>query len=167
MIPATEAKLEVRTPKPGDRDVILALGDRLVAFGPTTRSAADVAARERRALAEALDAHDSLAELLVADVPDRGVVGVILVETRQDYFTGEGHGHVAILAVAADVEGRGIGRRLLGAAEQWARKRGYRRLTLSVFTENLRAKAFYAHEQWRPELETYYKLLEPPTDRSA
>lgn len=164
MIPVTGAKIEIRKPRPSDRDAVLALADRLVAFGPTTRSAADVAARERRALAETLDPVASSAELLVADVADRGVVGVILMETRQDYFTGERHGHVAILAVAAHVEGRGIGRRLLGAAEQWAQKRGYRRLTLSVFTENMRAKQFYAHEQWRPELETYYKVIDPTTN---
>jgi len=28
------------------------------------------------------------------------VVGVVLLESRRDYFTDEAHGHVAILAVA-------------------------------------------------------------------
>lgn len=156
--------MEIRRATPGDRDAVLALADRLVAFGPTTRSVAEIVERERCALADAFDEHDPSAALMVADVPERGVVGIMLVETRQDYFSLERHGHVAILAVAADAEGRGIGGRLLAAAEQWARERGYRRLTLSVFAENRRAKAFYAREQWQPELETYYKILEPNTD---
>lgn len=166
-IRTTRSDVEIRKATHRDRDAVLVLADRLAAFGPTTRSADTIVERERRALAEALEPQHSSAELLVAEVPGRGVAGVIMVEIRQDYFTAERHGHVAILAVAGDVEGRGIGRRLLAAAERWARDRGYRRLTLSVFTENRRAKQFYEREQWMPELETYYKIIEPTTDHSA
>lgn len=155
----TFADVQIRKATARDRDAVLALADRLAAFGPTTRSATEIANRERRALDEALDAADASTALLVAVSPEGTVAGVVLVETRQDYFTAERHGHVGILAVAADAEGRGIGARLLAAAEEWSRQHGYRRLTLSVFTENRRAKAFYARQEWQPELEVYYKII--------
>jgi len=149
----------IRTAVPADRAAILSLADRLAAFGPTTRSPAEVAERERRALADALARPPAGAALLVAEHEGLGLVGVLLLESRHDYFTGEAHGHVAILAVSREAEGRGVGRALLAAAEEWGRAEGFRRLTLSVFTENRRPRELYARQGWRPELETWYKTL--------
>jgi GNAT superfamily N-acetyltransferase len=95
----------------------------------------------------------------VADHVELGLVGILLLESRRDYFTDERHGHLAILAVAREAEGRGLGKALLKAAEDWAVTQGFRRLTLSVFAENQRAKLFYVRHGWRPELETFYKDL--------
>ncbi len=142
-----------------DAPAILALSARLPAFGPTTRPAAEIAAREREALAGALHHPAGDSAVLVAEQARAGVVGVILLETRRDYFTNAAHGHVAILAVAKEVEGQGIGRGLLEVAEHWARERGFAKLTLAVFTDNARAKAVYERQGWRPELETWYKPL--------
>ena len=55
--------------------------------------------------------------------------------------------------------GAGVGRALLDAAEEWGRSNGFRRLTLAVFTDNRRAKEFYARGGWQPELETYFRNL--------
>lgn len=66
---------------------------------------------------------------------------------------------VAILAVAREAEGQGLGKLLLGAAEDWGQAQKFRRLTLSVFADNRRAREFYSRQGWRPELETYYKNL--------
>lgn len=147
-----------------DRAEILALADRLAAFGPTTRSAEEVAARERRALADTLDAPAAGSELYVADDEELGMVSVLLLETRADYFTAESHGHVSILSVAQRAEGRGVGSALLREAELWARERGFRRLTLAVFDDNRRAKDLYSRHGWRPELNTYFKLLSAERD---
>jgi ribosomal protein S18 acetylase RimI-like enzyme len=151
--------IPVRPAVLADKPAILALADRLAAFGLTSRSASEVTTREREALAEALERAPSSSDVLVAGDGQRGVVGVLLMETRTDYFTREAHGHVSILAVAREAEGRGIGGALLDEAERWAARKGFRRLTLSVFTENLRAKALYARHGWEPELETYSKTL--------
>ncbi len=153
------ANLSIRPARADDHAAILALAERLAAFGPTTRPAHEIATRERRALSEALAHPSPGSALLVATAQDLGVVGVLLLDARRDYFTDELHGHVAILAVAREAEGQGVGRALLTAAEEWGRGEGFRRLTLTVFTANQRAKEFYAHQGWQVELETHYKRL--------
>jgi GNAT superfamily N-acetyltransferase len=147
-----------------DRGAVLRLAERLASFGPTTRSAAEIGDRERRALADAMENLAPDSALLVAHHPALGLVGVLLLESRRDYFTDAVHGHVSILAVAREAEGQGVGRALLGAAETWGRQRGYPRLTLAVFTENRRARELYTRQGWRSELETYYKPLEESGD---
>ena len=153
------AELSIRVATMADAPAILALADRLAAFGPTTRKPAEIADRERAALANALSRSAPGARLLVAEQPPHGVIGVVFLETRQDYFTERPHGYVAILAVAGEAEGRGVGRALLKAAEDWGRANGLTKLTLAVFSDNRRAKDFYERQGWRPELETWFKKL--------
>lgn len=152
--------VSIRRAEPGDREAALGLADRLAAFGPATRTPQEIATRERRALADAFDNRTAESSLLVADHPTRGVVGVLLLERRRDYFTDQPHGYVAILAVAREAEGQGVGRALLTAAEEWGRQQGFRRLTLAVFADNVRAKEFYLRQGWRVELETHFKTLD-------
>jgi GNAT superfamily N-acetyltransferase len=153
------AELSIRVATMAHAPAILALADRLAAFGPTTRAPAEIADRERAALGDALARPSPGSCLLVAEQPPHGVVGVVFLETRQDYFTDRRHGYVAILAVAGEAEGRGVGRALLKAAEDWGRANGLTKLTLAVFTDNRRAKDFYERQGWRPELETWYQEL--------
>lgn len=152
-------QLTIRVATMPDEPAVLALADRLPAFGPTTRTAAEIADRERTALADALSRPAAGSRLLVAEQPPHGVIGVVLLETRLDYFTNLAHGYVSILAVASEVEGRGVGRALLMAAEDWGRANGFTTLTLAVFADNRRAKGFYERQGWSPELETWYKKL--------
>jgi GNAT superfamily N-acetyltransferase len=129
------------------------------AFGPTTRPAAEIAERERVALSDALHHPGDGTAVLVAEHQPHGVVGVLLLESRRDYFTNAPHGYVSILAVASEMEGQGVGRALLKAAEDWARDNRFSKLSLIVFSDNRRAKAVYERLGWRPELETWYKPL--------
>jgi GNAT superfamily N-acetyltransferase len=153
------SQVSIRPAVASDRPAVLALADRLPAFGPTTRPASQIADRERVALTTALAQPDSGSALLVAEQPARGVIGVILLETRRDYFTNEAHGYVAILAVAREAEGQGVGGALLQAGEDWARANRYSKLTLAVFKDNERAKQVYERQGWRCELETWYKPI--------
>ena len=150
----------IRPGQPADQARILAIADRLAAFNPTTRTAVEIVGRERRALAEAMARPAPGSAVLVAEEVELGLVGILLLESRRDYFTDELHGHVAILAVAPEAEGQGLGKELLKAAEDWGRAQHFRRLTLSVFVDNRRATGFYARQGWRPELATYYKNLD-------
>jgi ribosomal-protein-alanine N-acetyltransferase len=76
-----------------------------------------------------------------------------------DYFSGEKHGYIADLAVSRSSEGRGVGRILLEAAEDWACANGYRLLTLYVFSVNARAQRVYERHGFQPELVKYVKVI--------
>src|SRR2546426_8193636 len=115
------SQVSIRPAIAPDHAAVLALADRLPAFGSTTRPASEIADRERAVLATALSQPVGGSAILVADQPSRGVVGVSLLESRRDYFTNEAHGHVAILAVAREAEGQGIGGGLLPAGGGWGR----------------------------------------------
>ena len=86
-------------------------------------------------------------------------MGVVYLERLQDYFTLEQHGHVGMLVVAEEAEGKGVGGALMASAEAWAREHGYRKLTLNVFEGNQAARAVYEHLGYAPETLRYVKIL--------
>lgn len=74
--------------------------------------------------------------LLATDGPD--IVGSVMVGF-------DGHrGWVYYLASAPDRRGQGIGRALMGAAEQWLKARQAPKIQLMVRADNMVAKGFYA-----------------------
>src|SRR5262249_12120451 len=138
-----------------------ATAERLTAFGPPPwRTSREIVEGEARVLAAFFVTPPAGTSLLVAEETDGSPLGFAYLEVLRDYFLGEEHGHIGILAVAEKAEGRGAGRALLDAAERWAEERGYRRLTLNVFEGNARARAVYAHRGYRPESLRYVKFLE-------
>ena len=57
----------------------------------------------------------------------------------------DGHrGWLYYLAVASALQGRGLGRATVGAAEDWLKKRGVWAVNLNIRTENAKVRAFYA-----------------------
>jgi len=55
----------------------------------------------------------------------------------------EDEAYIEYIAVAAGHRGRGLGHTLLAKAEEWARRRGKRRLSLHVSAANTRARSLY------------------------
>jgi GNAT superfamily N-acetyltransferase len=157
--------LTVRAATVADREFILRLVPRLRAFGePPLRPAAALDEAERRALERALAALPPDATLLVAEL-GAAPAGVAYAESATDYFTGERHGHLAILIVAAGGAGHGVGRALLAAVEAWAAARGYRYVTLNVFAANARARGVYERAGYAPDTVRYAKELPGPDAR--
>lgn len=161
--------VHVRAARADDRDALIALIPRLRAFGPVPLRPLDALDRaERDTLTLALDTlvgpSGLLPEvaLLVAETPAVAVAGTALVQTKTDYFTGEAHGHLAILVVAEAAEGQGAGRALLAAAEEWSAARGHRFLTLNVFAANERARTVYERAGYALDTLKYFKELPPP-----
>jgi GNAT superfamily N-acetyltransferase len=150
----------VRAATAADREFIVGLVPRLSSFGESPlRSADAIASAERQALEQALAAPRPGAVLLVAELAGTGLAGVAYAETLTDYFTGERHGHLAILVVDAAGEGRGVGRALLAATEAWAAGQGHRFITLNVFAANARARRVYERAGYAPDTVRYAKEL--------
>jgi GNAT superfamily N-acetyltransferase len=148
--PATEA----------DRAFALGLVPRLRAFGPSAlRSNEDLDGGERRTLEGAFDHLSEDAFLIVAEHPADGPLGVAYAVTQTDYFTQEKHGHLAIIAVAEAGEGRGVGKALVAAVEEWAAGLGYRLLSLNVFDGNVHARAFYERNGFEVDMLRLVKEL--------
>ncbi|WP_308121175.1 GNAT family N-acetyltransferase [Paractinoplanes bogorensis] len=78
------------------------------------------------------------------------VVGLVTVTERR-HFAGEIDAYVGELVVRADHEHRGVGTLLMAEAEEWARQRGLRHLTLDTGAANHGARAFYARRGYQEE----------------
>ncbi|HSB54337.1 MAG TPA: GNAT family N-acetyltransferase [Gemmatimonadales bacterium] len=153
--------VRLRTAGTADLPFVLSLAPRLAEFGlPPWRAPGDVVEAERRALSRALEAGSPDAPVLLAEDADGSALGFAYLETQTDYFTGRPHAHIAVLAVAERAQGRGVGRALLRAAEEWARRRGDPFISLNVFAQNTRARTVYEHLGYGPETLRYVKALE-------
>jgi GNAT superfamily N-acetyltransferase len=157
---ANASTVQVRTATEADRDFIVGVVPRLRAFGPPPLrpdEALDRAERETLERALANPADDEI--VLMAELEGIGPAGVAYANTGTDYFTGEAHGHLSIIAVAEAGEGRGAGRALMSAVEAWSAARGHRFITLNVFAGNERARAVYERAGYGQDVIRYVKTL--------
>jgi ribosomal protein S18 acetylase RimI-like enzyme len=150
----------VRPATPADEPFLIAISARLADFPvPHWRTAKQIAEADFAILREALAQPNPETLLLIAELPDFGAAATVFATTRTDYFTGERHAHVEILAVDAKADGRGLARRLMEEAEKWSRARGYKRITLNVFDTNTRAAGLYEKLGYERETVKLHKRL--------
>ncbi len=151
----------IRPAAPADREPILRLSERLADFPvPPWRTAAEIAGADLPILLAALRQPAAESLRLVVVERDR-LLGFLFAAERADYFTGERLVHVEDLALDSGAEGKGLARGLMEAAEDWARGRGCRRVTLNVWAQNERAVGLYRRLGYQPETVHYIKELEP------
>ena len=154
--------VQVRKAVQSDHDFIVGVVPRLRAFGPAPLRPPDALDRaEREALERALASPADDAIMLVAEL-DGAPAGVAYANTATDYFTGELHGHLDVIAVAEAGEGRGVGRALLAAVEEWSAARGHRFINLNVFAGNHRARGVYERAGYWQDTIRYVKELRGP-----
>jgi ribosomal protein S18 acetylase RimI-like enzyme len=154
------AAVKVRDGTAADRDFVIATARRLAAFGPPPwRTAAEIVGGEVRFLDEFFDGHLKGPLLLVATTEHEEPLGFALVEPAVDYFSGEPHAHLGIIAVAEEAEGTGASTALMLAAERRARAQGFTKITLNVFEGNARARRFYERLGFTVEIVRYVKPL--------
>jgi GNAT superfamily N-acetyltransferase len=152
--------VRIRPAEVGDIDFIFSLLPRLVEFEiPTCRTPERMTATDRRVLELVLSTNPSGTAVFIAEDEDGKSLGFIHLTTAVDYYTEEKHGHVSDVVVAADGEGRGVGRVLMAVGEEWAREQGYRLLTLNVFMQNMRARKFYEKLGFGEDMIRYVKEL--------
>ncbi len=95
--------------------------------------------------------------VFVAEV-DGDVVGVVTAHAGR-HFSGQEQCTIGELAVAAGLERRGIGARLVAEAERWAVDAGLSVLTLETGAANDGARRFYAALGFAEEQVQLTKLL--------
>ena len=78
-------------------------------------------------------------------------LGFVHVRTHKDDISGETCGTIPLLAVSPKSQGLGVGKILMGYAENWAKNSGCRLLHLEVFANNQNAKGFYKNLGFKPE----------------
>ena len=152
--------IRVREATPDDHEFILSMVPRLAAFGPPPwRDADDMTAVDLRVVNEKFATAPEGTTMYIAEDEHGTRLGYIHLEADTDYYEPTEHGHVADLVVATEGEGRGVARALLAEAEAWAKRRGYSRITLSVFESNARARALYERVGYGPDTMKYVKEL--------
>jgi GNAT superfamily N-acetyltransferase len=89
------------------------------------------------------------AALLVAEEEDGRVVGFANAGGSRDEDAGTGTGELRAIYVIGEVQGTGVGRRLLDASLDYLRSVGFDRVTLWVLAENGLGRRFYEKAGWR------------------
>lgn len=79
-------------------------------------------------------------------------IGFIEMKEKQDFFSDKIHAYVATLVVDERAEGKGVAKRLMKHAEDWAVQRDISVLTLDVFASNNRARQFYQHMEFEEDV---------------
>ncbi|MQA79224.1 MAG: GNAT family N-acetyltransferase [Streptosporangiales bacterium] len=137
------ADMEIRRYRPTDLTAVLGIAPRLtegVAAWHEPQRVLDAVTGWVGAYPETA-ARDSVAVFLPEDAG--AVIGLIGVSERR-HFTGETEGYVGELVVSSTSARQGVGRALMGAAEDSARQRGHGRVTLDTGWDNATAREFYA-----------------------
>ena len=137
-----QAAVEIRRYRTGDLDGAMALAPRLTEWVPAWRDTGAVLAAVQgwvSGSARAAGDADRACYVAVADGQVVGLVGVC----EQAHFSGQVDAYLGELVVARCWEGRGIGSRLMRAAENWAAARGLPFICLDTGADNGPARALY------------------------
>lgn len=135
--------VRIRPFEAGDREAVLALAPRLVVGIAPWRDPVGMLAAARRWIEGSIAAIGTDRAVLVAEDGPATRLGFVSVG-RDVNVTGEVQAYVGELVVAADAEGTGVGRALLGAVEGWAREHDLGLVVLDTGAANTRARRFYA-----------------------
>jgi ribosomal protein S18 acetylase RimI-like enzyme len=108
-------------------------------------------------LTKALQNNDEDDSIFIAEDESNNPLGFIRVNMQTDYFTGEQHAHVNDIVVTAEAEGKGAGKLLLKKADEWAKDKNARWITLNVFETNLHARNLYEKAGYKIEWIKYLK----------
>jgi ribosomal protein S18 acetylase RimI-like enzyme len=156
----------VRLYEPRDRELVLRLAERLQEGVAPWRDATAVGAAVEEWVREAVDSDASERRAVFVAEEGGEVVGFVTMSTRR-YFGGDLDAYVGELVVDRRAEGRGVGRMLMTAAEDWARGQGLAHISLDTGAANAHARAFYRALGYEEEDIKLTKPLHPENARSA
>jgi ribosomal protein S18 acetylase RimI-like enzyme len=142
--------VEIRPVQPDDHAQVLELAPRLTEGVANWRDPHATSCAVHGWVESSLGTASQQGHAVYVAIADGRVGGVVTVCERR-HFTGQVDAYVGELAVAADLERRGIATQLMNAAETWAASRGLAFLTLETGAANNPARAFYAQRGYREE----------------
>jgi GNAT superfamily N-acetyltransferase len=153
------ANITLRPATPDDRTFIDSLSPRLSSVPrPAWHDLAAMEGFQDRHMAQSFAPVEG-ASTLIACAEDGKPLGYIHLRPGKDGVTDEPCGYISLLATTKEAEGSGVATRLMTAAEDWARARGYRLLGLDVFADNRRAVDFYRRGGFKTETRRMVKPL--------
>jgi len=152
--------LAIRMATTDDNDFIFSLLPRLIESGlPDCRDEVEVLETNKKILNYRLTSGMPGTIIFIAEDNDKKPLGFIHVHGGSDYYYKLQHANIAELIVHPDVAGSGVGTALMAKAEAWAATQGFRWLTLSVFTQNKKARQLYKKLGYGEDLIKYVKEL--------
>ncbi len=140
---APDESVQIRPYSAADFDQVLALAPRLTEGVASWRDPAAVLEAVQGWVRSSAQAAGEPGHAMYVAIVDGQIAGLVTVAERK-HFAGQVDGYVGELVTAPSLERRGIGRRLMAAAEQWATDRGLALLTLETGAANHAARAFYS-----------------------
>jgi ribosomal protein S18 acetylase RimI-like enzyme len=146
--------------QPRDRSRVLRLAERLQEGVAPWRDATAVAAAVEEWVRAAVDSDVSEGRAVFVAEERGEVVGFVTTSTRR-HFAGDVDAYVGELVVDRRAEGRGIGRMLMTAAEDWGRGQGFAHVSLDTGAANAHARAFYRALGYEEEDVKLTKPLHP------
>ena len=141
-----------------DRAFIMSLVPRLTIGMPPWRDRKKWVDAFEGWVAESMNQHGQKAMVFVAEDDHERRLGFVTLSSNA-HFTGEPQAYVNELATSEEAQGRGAGKALLQACEQWAREQGFRTIALSTGASNTHALGFYHYLGYRDEDVKLVKLL--------
>lgn len=150
--------IRIRAATPDDKEFAHQIAPRLLVGYAPWRDHARMLATMERFLLESLEASPDKGMTFIAERLGGIRLGIVSVAQHVN-FTGEPQAYLGELVVTEEVEGQGVGRLLVEAAERWAREKGYGLLVLDTGSANTRARGFYATLDYREESVRLVKQL--------
>ena len=158
--PTADFAVGVRVAQPADREFVMSLVSRLVALGlPAWRDQRRMLAAGIDLISNALVGHRSDAIVMITESQGGERLGFVHIHAATDCHTHERHAHVAQMLVVDGPQELAAGRALIAAAEEWARSRGYRVLTLDEFWPNRQARGLCKQLGFDEESVKYRKAV--------
>jgi GNAT superfamily N-acetyltransferase len=154
--------ITIRNGLPSDADFIAAHAYRLLEFGPPPwrKSERDLMTKaDARHITAALLSDDQDKSVLIAVDASGKPCGFIHLTMQPDYYTGELNAHITDIVVIAEAEGHGVGKLLMEKADEWAREKQARWITLNAFEGNVHARKVYEKAGYEIEWVRYLKPL--------
>ena len=149
---------------PSDEPAILSfingLQDYEAGFEPDRRRDPDFAAQHWRELQHRCAEKHGI--MLIAEDADKAVGWAFAYEQHGELFIVEPerrHGFLAEIFVSPEARGKGLGRALIEACEDWARGRGHKLLTIGVLAKNPGAIRAYQASGYAPYAITMRRYL--------